>query len=131
MDRGSVVAVYLLIHEEQVCVDPGRLADLYMRCGEDRAERKLSSTVEDIALALSRLSRIGPHGSLTEIADLAQGLADDAARCGLIDLVRVAGHVRGAAAQIDLAALGATMARLARVGDRSLAAIWGPCNATL
>lgn len=130
-DRGIVVAVFLLTHSEPVRFDPGRVADIYMELGEDRAEQLLSDAVEDVAVALSRLSKLGPHGSLTEIADIAEGLSTRAEHCGMIDLARVAGDVRGAAAQIDLAALGATMARLARVGDRSLAAIWGPANASL
>lgn len=129
--RGYSLTVLLLQHEETVRLEPSRLAELYLKYGEDRAERLLSEAVEDIALALSRLSRLGPHGSLTEIADIALGLSENATQCGMLDLANVAISVRKAAAQIDLAALGATMARVSRVGDRSLAAIWGPCNAQI
>lgn len=129
--EGDVVPILLLQHDEQVRLEPARVAELYLKYGEDRAERILSDAVEEIALGLSRLSRLGPHGPLTEIAELSTVMAEKASQCGMLDLARVARSVRDAAAQIDLAALGATLARLARVGDRSLAAIWGPCNASL
>lgn len=130
-DWGQVVAVYLLTHDEPVRFDPGRVAEMYLEFGEDQAEQMLSAAGEDVAVGLSRLAKLGPHGVLTEIADIAAGLDARAEQCGMVDLARVARDVRGAASQIDIAALGATLARLSRVGDRSLSAIWGPCNASL
>jgi len=127
-----VVAVYLLRHEEQqIRLDQRQVAQLYLDCGEEGAERALADAIENIAAILSRLGQIGPHGSLNDIADLASDLVKHARCCGMVDLARVAENVKHAAAQIDLAALGATMARVGRVGDYSLAAIWAPHDDTV
>ncbi|MCV6598089.1 MAG: hypothetical protein OIF40_13525 [Mangrovicoccus sp.] len=125
------MAVYLLTHEENIRLDQSQLVQLYRDCGEERAEQALADAIENIAVILMRLERLGPHGSLTEIADLATQLASYARCCGMVDLARVSEHVKNAAAQIDLAALGATLARLGRIGDHSMAAIWAPNDATV
>jgi hypothetical protein len=113
-----------LRHDEGVRLDPDCLAELYADLGEHRAERVFGTAVEDISARLGDLERAAQLRDVAGLVRAADRLAHVARQVGMTSVVRVAGDVLIAARAGDVAAIGATAARLARIGDRSLAAVW-------
>lgn len=112
--------------EEAITLDPERLARLYADLGDRDADRLICDAMEDLALSLARIGRAYAARDLDAIARLAQGMEWLSARIGLGKLEKVAESVRICAARGDVPGLDATLARLSRVGDRSLSAVWDP-----
>jgi len=112
--------------EEAVTLDPERLARLYADLGDRDADRLICDAMEDLALSLARIGRAYAARDLDAIARLAQDMEWLSARIGLGKLEKVAESVRICAARGDVPGLDATLARLSRVGDRSLSAVWDP-----
>lgn len=103
--------------------NPERLEELCHRIGEVRAEA-------EVALALHRISEHLPHlrGFLDENPDAFSAaiveIAGDAELIGMATLARVARNVLDSYRSGSAVALSATLARLERVGDRSIHAVW-------
>jgi len=114
----------ILRHEEGVRLDPDPLAALFSELGERAAEQVICRTMEDLAIRLALVQRHGEDGRPAPLAEEARRMAALAARIGLASLARVAGDVAAAADVRDHAAQAATIARLVRVGERSLTAVW-------
>jgi hypothetical protein len=112
--------------DEVVAIDPERLALLYADLGDREADRMICDAMEDLALALARIGRAYAARDLEGIVKLALGLEFLSARIGLGKLESVAESVRICATRGDMPGLDATLARLSRVGDRSLSAVWDP-----
>ncbi len=112
--------------DETAGIDPERLAQLYAELGEREADRVICDAMEDLALSLARIGRAYAARDRDRIVALAAGLERVCARIGLGKLERVAQGVRICAARGDVPGLDATLARLSRVGDRSLSAVWDP-----
>lgn len=112
--------------DEAAGIDQERLAQLYAELGDREADRVICDAMEDLALSLARIGRAYALRDVAGIITLAQGLEQVCARIGLGKLERVARAVQVCAARGDVPALDATLARLSRVGDRSLSAVWDP-----
>lgn len=122
----GVMCVTRLKIEERVGFEPRRMADLYRTMGEIGAENVVCDTMEELTIQLVRADRLGKRGKFEEVAEIAHRIAPVAERIGLLGLGRVARDVVACARGDDLAAFSATLARLSRIGDRSLTAIWDP-----
>ncbi|MFV0358642.1 hypothetical protein [Tropicimonas sp.] len=124
-DKGEVDVkrISMLLHEEPVGLDRTPLETLHRQLGRAGAENVTCRTLEDLS---ERLADLRPFagGCRTDTERLARGLAGVAEQIGLTMLARVAGDVACCANRGDFAALSATLARLERIGDRSLSAIW-------
>lgn len=118
--------------EEAVYLDTERLEEICHRLGYSGGEHAICSAMEDLAALLQQagtLWRVGDFDTLDVVARQVNGLAD---RIGMAALARVAGDVRAlAAAGHDPAALAATVARMRRLGERSLLAIWDRQDLTI
>ena len=104
--------------------DTSPLVRMFAELGESRAEAAVCVMLDDIGQRLLRLEadyRAHATGSIPQAAGEIALLAE---RTGLTTVARVARTVLDCAAEGDSAALGATLARLGRVLDRSLAEIW-------
>jgi hypothetical protein len=112
--------------EEPVGVDADRLILLYRDHGDREADRMICDAMEDLALSLARIARARAAGDLPAICPLARDMERLCGRIGLPKLETVARSVWVCAARHDIPALDATLARLSRVGDRSLSAVWDP-----
>jgi hypothetical protein len=122
---GCDVAVFsVLRHEEAVRLDPACLIELYARLGEERAERVVGLAMEELAGRLTEVDRHALAGDLPGLIRCAERLSLVARDIGMTTLARVAGDVIRATITGDGAARAATVARLARISDRSFAAIW-------
>lgn len=116
--------VAVLPREEAVRVDRARLEELCARIGEAEAEELVCRAMEELAVRLSFTERQFRQGKRAEMRQSARALATIADRLGMPVLARVAGDVIGCADRRDEIATAAVVARLVRVGERSLSAIW-------
>ena len=103
--------------------DPARLEQLCREKGEAQAE---SEAAEALSVIGKLLRSMGPDKVLSDqdLAEYIDTLRGSADRIGMSTLARVAGDVRTCLDRGDQAAIAATMARLYRVGDRSIHAIF-------
>ena len=121
----SRARVLRLVHREQVRFDPAMLASLYAQLGTRAAERMIACAMEELALRAVALNAL-PADDVAAVRKGARSIQAIAAQVGMDSLARVARHVvQCAAADADEVALSATRARLMRVADHSLTAIWG------
>ncbi len=109
---------------EVVRVDSRRVAEIVAELGETSAQHVIGLALEQLAAALTAVD-----GALND-ADLAQAVAHAermsrlAWQIGLLSLAGVAMDLGSTAERGDMPALSAIRARLLRVGNRSLTAIW-------
>jgi len=113
-----------LVHDEKVRLDGDRLVALYGELGEAGAEAVICRAIEDLATALADLQRLAVACDLAPMPGRARLLARIAEDIGMASLSRVALDAAVCAGRGDLAALAAVLARLVRIGDRSLTAVW-------
>lgn len=110
--------------EESIRLEREQLVALYASVGKAQAEEIICRAMEELATRLALMERAHAAGELAALAKGARGLVAIAGQVGMSTLARVAGDVAACAERRDAAALGATLARLMRISDRSLTAIW-------
>lgn len=123
-DKRSAAEISALRHEEGVRLDPDRLGALYAELGHVAAEHVVCRAMEELAIRLTDMQRFAAAGDYEALRRSGRMLAKVAEQIGMTSFARVAASVCDCAARRDVAALGATMARLVRIGDRSLTAVW-------
>lgn len=109
---------------EQVRVDADKLGQLYAQLGDRGAEDVVCRAMEELAARLGHADqhyRSADHAALRKNARSLAAIAD---QVGMHLLARVAQDVIGCVDSGDAVALGAVLARLVRVGERSLFAVW-------
>jgi len=117
-------AVATLRPLEGVSIDPACLALLREAGGPSHVDRMIGESLEDLALGLSRLAGAYRSDRLDDLSDEAVALGKIAARIGLERMARVAFTVAALAKGSDAVALSANLARLMRLGNDALSAIW-------
>ena len=120
-----------LAPDEAVYLDADRLEEICNRLGYRGGEAAICAAMEDLAALLSsavKLWRAGDPDALGLTAAQIEGVSE---RIGMCGLARVAGDVAELAARLDNAALAATVARLRRLGEQSLLAIWDRQDLTI
>jgi len=108
--------------EEPARFNPDKLEDLCLRIGENRAEAEVALALDRIAKALADLpdsKRIA--GGLRQVIT---NLRDDADLIGMSTLARAARNALDCLDTGHVVSLSAALARLERVGDRSIQAVW-------
>jgi len=116
--------IAMLVFEEKVRLESDRLAELYAQLGEAGAQDVVCRAMEELAVRLAHIDEAFRTCKLTALHKGAKGLIGIAEQVGMQRLADVARDVCSCAEDPDPVALGATMARLQRVGDRSLTAVW-------
>ena len=109
---------------ERVCLDTDRLDAICTELGYSGGEAAICATMEDLAVLLQEMGTlrgITDRGRLSQAAEQIEGLAG---QIGMTGLARVAGDVATLCNTSDDAALAATKARLRRLGETSLLAMW-------
>lgn len=114
----------ILRHEEGVRLNPVPLVALYSELGQSGAERVIARAMEELATRLSEMLKHADEGRSDLLIRAARLLSKVADQVGMATLARVAGDVVATAETDDFTAQAATLARLARIGERSLTAIW-------
>lgn len=118
------IASHLPQREESARLDTELLEGLVRQLGADAAERMVGQTMETLALQMAELDPLYRCARTAELARRAQALAQLADGIGLRSYATVARHVEACALRDDWPALAAVLARLERVADRSLMALW-------
>ncbi|MGR3455082.1 hypothetical protein [Pseudooceanicola sp.] len=116
--------VAVLRRDEPVRLDRDRLVELCDQLGEAEAEDLVCRAMEELAVRLSFTERQHRQGKSAEMRQSARALATIAERIGMRTLARVAGDVIFCVDRGDAVATAAVVARLVRIGERSLTAIW-------
>ncbi len=109
---------------EAVRLDRNRIGALYRSAGEQQAEEIICRAMEELAVRLALIERAYSARDRALVAKRARGLVAIAEQVGMTTLARIADDVETCALRGDRTALGATLARLARIADISLTAVW-------
>lgn len=104
--------------------DPARLEELCREKGEAQAETEAAEALSTIGQLLRHIDPEAASMSDVKFGGKIDALHKAADRIGMSTLARVAQDVRTCLDAGDAAAFGATLARLYRVGDRSIHAIF-------
>lgn len=116
--------VPFLRRNERVQIDSTRVTTLFNRLGEGAAEDAVCRAMEELAVRLATTQTVREMGDMARVAKVARGMIGIAEEVGLVSLARVASDVALCATAGDETAMGATLARLVRVGDKSMTEIW-------
>lgn len=114
----------VLHHEEGVRLNPDCLVALYEELGEHGAEQVVARAMRELNARLMELQRHAGEGDLAALTRDARMLAKVAEQIGMTTFARVARDVIGATEAGNAVARAAILARLLRIGDRSLNAVW-------
>ena len=110
--------------KETVHVDHDRLGALYAQLGEAGAEDVVCRAMEELALRLSHCSRLHEARQWADLRKCSRSLIAISEQIGMLVLARVAEDVIETIDAEDGPATAATLARLLRIGEQSLTAIW-------
>ena len=117
-------AVLRLQHSEPVRLDRSQLEVLYQSLGPVGADKVVNHALEDLAVALARASEEYRAGEIEPLRASVRSLVAVAQQVGMTLLARVGRDVLVLSSGDDGAAFAATMARLERIGEGSLVAVW-------
>lgn len=109
---------------EHIGLEFDRLERIWNRLGPEQGEQALGAAMEDLAILLNDVGVSWQMSDLPALRMRALGVQGIADRLGMPLLSRIAGDVVALCGTQDDAALAATVARLARVGEQSLCAVW-------
>jgi hypothetical protein len=116
--------VILLAPGESVRLDQDRLGGLYTQLGEAGAEDVICRAVEELAVRLSHSERLWRAGNWNQLRKSTRSLVAIADQVGMCQLARAARGVTRAIDADDPVAVSSTLARLLRIGEKSLTAVW-------
>lgn len=110
--------------QEPVRVDVRRLSEIVDELGESAAQSIIGAALEQLATALKCTREAAMAGRMVDLIERAEMLSRLAWEIGLPTLAGVAVDVMACAERRDETSLAATLARLMRIGNRSLTEIW-------
>jgi hypothetical protein len=116
--------VTLLVPRDSLRIDPAPLSRLFVNQDDAGAEAAICHALEDIARRLHRIEDDHRACAFDRVATGARRMIGVANHIGLIEVAHVAELVADCAQAHNAIALGATIARLLRVSDRSMTDIW-------
>lgn len=116
--------VAVISPSEKAGLDPERLEALYVRLGPTVGEDVVCRAMEELAYRLGHADRLFSRGDLAEMRKCTRALGAIAETVGMSSLCRVSGDVVQCIDDGDPVALAATLSRMARIGERSLYAVW-------
>lgn len=114
----------VLTMQEPVHVDARRLAEIVDELGETAAHSVICVALEQLAQGLTDARTAATTGNLAELSARSEMLSRLAWQVGLTSMAGVAVDVASCAERRDGIGLSATLARLMRIGNRSLTEIW-------
>ncbi|MCV2867623.1 hypothetical protein OEW28_03160 [Defluviimonas sp. WL0002] len=113
-----------LRHDEGVRLDPDAMSAIYAELGERGAEKLISRATEDLAARLQDLRQCLADGKDAQFLRTARMLVQIGTQVGMTSVARVARDLIRATEAGDSAGRAAVLARLERIGQRSLTAVW-------
>lgn len=119
-----VATIFTLVQSENIRLDPDRLGGLFRQLGEAAAEDVVCRAIEELAVRLAHCERLWRQQDHYGLRKTTRSLIAISDQIGMTALARVAGDVTDVIDNGDTAAMGATLFRLLRIGERSLTAVW-------
>lgn len=119
-----MTVVVKLSHRETVRLDRTQLERMYVQWGPVRADKEVNQALEDLAIGMADVQKSHRQGRTEDLRDQVRNLIAIANRIGMTSLGRVARDVLDLSNTSDLPAFNATVARLGRISERSLIAVW-------
>lgn len=110
--------------DEPARFNPERLESLCNTMGETAAEAEVAHALDRIAAVVRRLPSLDDDARPPALIFDIGALAKDADLIGMATLARVSRDVLACLSRNDDISTAATLARLARVGERSIHAVW-------
>ena len=111
---------------DQDCIDK-----VYQTLGFHYADQLVHRVVDDLAMRLTHCNHLWNEANWDELQKVSCHIATLSKRVGLPALARCAQGVAECIEAADWPALDATLWRMTRVGEASVAAIWGRQNLSL
>ena len=108
--------------DERVWLDPDCLVALYAQLGESGAEQVILRAAAELSYRLEDADRLARSGRNEALESNLRLISKMAQQIGMQSVAQVAGDVLAAVRSRDRTAQAATLARLARIGHRSLTA---------
>ncbi len=105
-------------------MDPAQIETLYTDLGQNAAEDVVCRAMEELAQRMCQLQQQALSGAREDLHKGLRALAAIADQIGMCSLSKVAHDVMTCIELGDVVAEAATLARLARIGERSLTALW-------
>jgi hypothetical protein len=110
--------------DEAVELQADVMRDLYRHMGEGGAERLICRAMEDLAVRLADIEAQYWKGELDDVAKGCRCLIAIAQQIGLYGLADSSRSAGECAVRGDPVSVAATIARMLRVGDKSLSTVW-------
>ena len=110
--------------EEPVRLDQDQLEILVLQVGPQGADQLVSHAMEELAVLMARLERHHLDGAFDEVQTGVKALVSIAQKIGMTTLARVGRDVLYLLEGHDSTAYCAALARLVRIGESSLVAVW-------
>lgn len=117
-------AVLRLQHHEPVRLDRSQLEVLYQNLGPAGADKVVAHALGALGQTLVQAAEQYREGQIEALRGALRTIVALAQQVGMTLLARVARDVLELSHTYDAAAFGATMARLERIGEGSLVAVW-------
>lgn len=127
-EMNDVVALRL---EEPVRLDRDQLEILFLRLGASGADQVVNQAMEDLAVELARVEKNHRAGRIEEVRGGVRQLVTIGQQVGMTSLARIGRDALELIDGFDGAAYCAVIARLVRVGESSLVAVWDLQGATV
>lgn len=119
-----MTAVLRIQHEEPVRLDRSQLEVLYHSLGPVGADKVVAQALEDLTMELARIGEHYRRGDIATLRSSVKAVIALSQQIGMTLLARVGRDVLTLSHSYDAAAFGATVARLERIGEGSLIAVW-------
>ena len=114
----------LLVPRDDPRLNPSPIARLFAEKGEAGAEHVIGGAMDELSERLLKAETLYKACRFTELARLTRSMVAVAEGIGFCGVAHAAAQVTDCAMNRDAAALAATMARLGRLTEQSLAAVW-------
>lgn len=110
--------------EEQVRLDRDQLEVLFLQLGASGADEMVAEAMEEMAILLATVERRHREGKLDDVETGVRGLVNISQQVGMTTMARVGRDVLLLIPGYDSAAYCAALARMVRIGESSLVAVW-------
>lgn len=117
-------SVTVLRVDEPARFNPDRLEELCATMGEQRAENEVARALELIGTLLQVIAGFDPVDEAAQIRAPLRELIAASELIGMATLARVGRDVTACLEDGNAVSLHSTLARLHRIGDRSIHAVW-------
>jgi hypothetical protein len=113
-----------LVPRERIVLDRAPIEEMCRTLGTERTEVLVGSAMEEIAMWMARSEKLCRQGNRDELGRIARLSATVGGKLGMRQLARVGDELADLVARADEVTLAALAARLSRVGEGSLVAVW-------